>query len=370
MINPQIDISNEYAERFLNRVAERSQKSAGVIQASITKLFAASSKRNEFREKHEFVPSNITFSPTYWCNLQCLDCYSNSKDKNSVVLDNETIDKAIQECTEKWAVPFFTITGGESLFYALEIAEKHPEIVFQLYTNGLLIDKGIAHKMAQMGNLFPLISIEGWKEETDRIRGEGVYDTLMDKMTLLTKERVLWGVSFKLTSNNSGVYDNQDFLMMLIGQGAVLGRFLTYMPTGRYADFQKVPSIEQRKKQGEALRNINGKFYTIDYLNNPGLIRGCAAAGLRYVHINPYGIMEPCVFMGIEGNYNLRDAYLGRYDGINCLEHILIQDPLFIATRERAKSKSDDSCCLIIDHPNDLKCLRRFSHNHSAPTEV
>lgn len=362
MENHQIRASREYINRFTSRVVERSPKSAEIIEKSIRRFFDDSDKRNAFLTSYGFVPSNITFSPTYWCNLACLDCYPDSKQENSAILENETIDKAINEGTGKWAIPFFTITGGESLFHALDIAERHPDILFQLYTNGLLINENIARKIADMGNLFPLISIEGWKDETDRIRGEGVYDNLMEKMDLLTRENVLWGISFKLTSNNAGVYDNQDFLMMLIEKGALLGRFLTYMPTGRSADFGKVPSSEQRKKQGSTLRKLNGRFYTMDYLNNPGLVSGCAAGGLRYVHITPEGDVEPCVFMRIKGKYNLKEAYLGKYEDVDCLEHILVKDPLLIVTREKAMSKSVDKCCLVIDNPEDLRELQRFSH--------
>jgi len=359
MTNSQIIISEDYAKTLIGRVRSRSEKSASIIELAIKRFFDGSENRNRFRGKYGFVPHNIAISPTFWCNLSCLDCYPDSSEAESRMLSYEIIDRIVEEATTKWNVPFFTITGGEPISHAIAIAERHPNLLFQVYTNGTLINEKLVGRMEDLGNIVPLISIGGFRDKTDGIRGEGVYDKIMQVMDLLTEKGVAWGISFTLTSQNADVYDDGRFLDMLIDKGSLFGRFLTYVPTGRNADSKRIPSLEQRKRQGDALRNIDSKFLTVDYLNNPGLLRGCAAGGLRFVHIDPSGDVYPCVFIPFPAKFNVINAYRGDYlkEGVEIvnLEDILTKDPLLKMTREMALKRADDGCCLVLDKPEELK---------------
>ncbi|MBU0460091.1 MAG: radical SAM protein [Nanoarchaeota archaeon] len=358
-MNTQLTFSIDDLGKFLHTLEKRSEKSASLMKTKFEELVRGSLKRWDFKRKHGFVPTNVTFSPTYWCNLECLDCYSGSSDDQRETLNDETTDRAINESSEKWSTLFYTITGGESLHHALKIAKRNPDKLFQLYTNGTLVTERIAERIAQLGNLFPLVSIEGSQEETDNVRGGGTYQKVIDAMDILTEKNVVWGIAFTLTSNNADVYDN-GFLDDFISKGALVGRFLTYMPTGREADFERVPSSEQRNKQGEALRKTNGtEFYGLDYLNNPGLLKGCQVSGLRYFHIDPKGEIYPCVFLPIPAVFNLSDAYDGVYSreglDVNCLEDILVRDPMLRLSREIAKKRDYRKCCLVIDNPDEFR---------------
>ena len=54
-----------------------------------------------------------------------------------------------------WEARYFAISGGEPLAYhsdgkgILDIAEKHPDCFFLMYTNGTLIDDKVAARLAQ-----------------------------------------------------------------------------------------------------------------------------------------------------------------------------------------------------------------------------
>ena len=207
-----------------------------------------------------------------------------------------------------------------------------------------MINEEIADIISGTGNLFPLVGIEYSRE--DIIKGKGHCD-IKNVMKMLAERRIPWGISFVLTSSNSCAYENDDFISLLADSGALFGRFLTYMPAGKGADPDKVPSREQRRMQGEALRKAN--MIAIDYINNPdSIVRGCAAAGLRFVHVDPYGDVYPCVFAKIPASFNLSRAYAGGYEGITCLEHIMVNDPLMIRARETAMSMDADDCCPIL----------------------
>lgn len=243
----------------------------------------------------------------------------------------------------------------------IAVAERHPDKLFQFYTNGTLITKEVTRHIAAMGNLVPLVSVHGFQKETDAIRGNGVYERVMRTMDYLTQAGVVWGISFVLTSQNIDVFD-AGFLDTMVEKGAMLGRFLTYMPTGRGSDWNLVPTPNQREKQGEILRTFNSSgipFFGIDYMNNPDFVKGCQAAGIRYVYVDSEANVYPCVFLPVPSIFNLKDAYQGVYSQqgleVRNLMDILIKDPLFRKIRELAKQRDDHKCCLIIDNPAELK---------------
>jgi len=79
------------------------------------------------------------------CNLRCEGCYADSgaaKEK----LEWRIIDRIVKEARELWGAPFIVISGGEPLVYrdegktVLDLAERHPQSYFMMYTNATLID--------------------------------------------------------------------------------------------------------------------------------------------------------------------------------------------------------------------------------------
>jgi hypothetical protein len=134
------------------------------------------------------------------------------------------------------------------------------------------------------------------------------------------------------------------------------------MPSGRNASFDKVPTLEQRKKQGDALKELERekvKFYSVDYLNNPSSFGGCAAAGARYLYINQSGDMFPCVFTPVPAIFNLKDAYNGVYakEGlpIRSIGDILIHDPVLKLARQISFRRPTEQSCLLIDNPAEFR---------------
>ena len=145
-------------------------------------LFIEKSQRKEkatkFIEEHGYSqPSFLLISPTKACNLRCVGCYADS-DSNVQSLDWDIVDKAITEAHDEWGVQFTVISGGEPLAYRsqgktiLDLAEKHSDNYFIFYTNSTLITDEVAQRMASLGNIVPMISLEGWRERTDARRGE------------------------------------------------------------------------------------------------------------------------------------------------------------------------------------------------------
>ncbi|MEO0120540.1 MAG: radical SAM protein, partial [candidate division WOR-3 bacterium] len=196
--------------------------------------------KREWREKYgEGPPGFLVISPTKACNLRCYGCYANAA-KETDKLPKEVFERIIREAMELWGVRFFVISGGEPLMYKdkgedlLTILNKFRDAIFLFYTNGLLIDEERAKRMAEMGNVTPAISVEGFRETTDKRRGEGSFDKILAVMERLRRNRVLFGISLTATRYNCEEILSDEFIdFFFFKMGAAYGWLFHYMPIGR-----------------------------------------------------------------------------------------------------------------------------------------
>jgi MoaA/NifB/PqqE/SkfB family radical SAM enzyme len=243
-------------------------------------------------------PYTILISPTMRCNLKCIGCYAGNYSMKDD-LGYEYFDKIITEGKDM-GVGFYTILGGEPLVVKddlFKICRKHSDIYFQFYTNGCLIDEEMAKELAELGNLMPVLSVEGYEKETDTRRGKGVYKKVMEAMSLLKKYRIPFGYSVAVTNKNADLVSSEKFIDFMIKNGAFIGWYFLYMPIGRKPDLKLMPTPEQRKMLREKWINIraNKPIFVIDFWNDAPFVGGCIA-GKNYVHINSKGDVEPCIF--------------------------------------------------------------------------
>lgn len=253
---------------------------------------------NENQKKDIPTPYTILISPTMRCNLQCLGCYAGNYTKNDD-LPPETVERIIKE-GEEIGTYFYTILGGEPFVYPglLDIVNRHPRSVFQIFTNATLLDEDKIERFWKSRNVVPVLSIEGGKEETDYRRGLGVYEKVVHAMDLLKKAGIPFGYSITLTRNNFEAVTKPEFYQWLADKGAFFGWTFLYMPVGKDDDPSLMPTPEQRAEYGKFIRKIRGHLpiYPMDFWNDAPYVGGCIAGGRRYLHINHKGEVEPCIF--------------------------------------------------------------------------
>jgi len=140
-------------------------------------------------------PTTILMSPTMRCNLTCDGCYAAeySPDQD---LDRALLQKIVDEGNDM-GVYLFTMLGGEPFMYdeLLDFARANKDAYFQVYTNGTLLDHDTIDELARIGNIAPMLSLEGSPELTDQRRGAGVHDQVMEIMDHLGEAGVLFGYS-------------------------------------------------------------------------------------------------------------------------------------------------------------------------------
>lgn len=170
---------------------------------------------------------------------------------------------------------------------------------FTPFTNGTLFNKSLVDKLAKLGNVMPMFSLEGFKKETDTRRSDGVFESVMNGMDLLKEKGIPFGVSSATSRYNIDTVTSEKFIDMIIDKGARMIWYFMFMPVGdnpkSEMDFMLSP--EQRLKLGEKTRTIRTtkKIFSIDFFNDAPYVGGCIA-GKYYCHINSKEDVEPCIF--------------------------------------------------------------------------
>jgi len=263
-------------------------------------------------------PGFVVIGPGKLCNLRCKGCYASSG-SDTEKLNWEVFDRIITEAKTLWGSGFIVITGGEPLAYhsqgkgVLEAAAKHQDMFFLMYTNGTLIDREMAARMAEVGNLTPAISVEGWEHRTDARRGQGTYQKVLRAMTNLRRAGVPFGISLTATRENCEEILSEEFLDFFFQrQGAAYGWMFQYMPIGRGITLDLLPTPEQRAWMWERTWQVvhQKQYFLADFWNFGPCSNGCIAAGRQggYLYIDWSGKVTPCVFVPYSP-VNINDAY-------------------------------------------------------------
>ena len=261
----------------------------------------------QFAERHEGEkpPSFLVISPTSACNLRCPGCYADSG-YEARHLEWDILDRIITEAKKLWGIRFFTISGGEPLIYRsqgrqlLDLAERHSDSFFQVYTNGYFIERALAQRMAEAGNVLPAISVEGLEARTDQRRGPGAFKKILEAMANLRNCGVPFGISITATRENVEEILSDEFLDFFFEkQQAIFGWLFQYMPIGRGYTVDLVVTPEQRLKMWERTWQIirQRKIMLADFWNCGTVTEGCIAAGHSYFYIDWNGKIMPCVFV-------------------------------------------------------------------------
>ncbi len=255
-------------------------------------------------------PTTILMSPTMRCNLACEGCYAAeySPDKD---LGRRLMQKIVDEGNDM-GVYLFTLLGGEPFMWdeLLDFARENKDAYFQIFTNGTLLDHDTIDELAAIGNIAPMLSLEGSPELTDRRRGKGVHDQVMDIMDHLGEAGVLFGYSCTVTRDNWKAIVSDEFVDPLVAKGAMLAWHFLYMPVGRDPDVSMMLTAEERNDFRVEIQRIRASkpLFPVDFWGDAPYVNGCIA-GRHYVHINSAGWVEPCIFTHFATD-NIRDASL------------------------------------------------------------
>ncbi len=309
--------------------------------------------REEFEKKNGFRPPfTMLISPTMRCNLRCKGCYAGLYPQEKG-LELDLLDRILVEAREI-GICFIAFSGGEPFTRKedlITLMERHEDMYFMCYTNGTLIDKKMAERLRKLGNVGPIISMEGFRETTDARRAPGVFDKIVRAMNALKEEGVPFGASLTITRQNAYNLLTDEFVDFLIEHGVLVVWLFLFMPVGKDPDVSLMPTPEQREFIRQRDKAIRAKkpIFIADFWNDAPCVGGCIAGGRQYIHINSNGDVEPCVFTHFAVD-NIKEKSLSEVLNSEFFRTIRSKQPY---------SENLLTPCMIIDNPHIYRDLVR-----------
>lgn len=317
-------MNKNFRRVFVNafRVSLLNPRLAFFILKILRKLKKSEGIRETWQQKGLYVPPCIIASITNRCNLKCRGCYARAhKRLGEPEVDINRWRELLSEASDL-GVSLVLVAGGEPLVRKdfLELCGNFPEMVFAIFTNGMLLDEETIEKLKGLKNVAPIISIEGFRGETDSRRGKGVYEFVRDAMGKLNKQKIFFGTSLTLTSKNFDIITGHGFINNMLSEGCRLFIFVEYVPVEESTE-DLVLTPEQKEKLTERMSELKAKHKGL-FIAFPGdeeKYGGCLAAGRGFVHISPGGQLEPCPFAPYSDtslrDMSLKDALQSKFMG-------------------------------------------------------
>lgn len=352
--------SNPAIRTYLNSLftdIDSEMRNKFVTNFVVNSLMLSSERRMQVEEEEGIhVPYTILIDPTSACNLKCAGCWAGQYTKHDQ-LEPELFDRILTEAKEL-GIYAIVVSGGEPFVYPylLDIAEKHNDMAFMVYTNGTRINDQVADRLKTLGNVSPTISLEGWEESTDARRGKGVFQRILAAMGHLKERGVFFGTSVTVTKNNVDELISDEFIDFLIEQGVKYMWAFHYVPIGRTPNPELMLLPEQRAHMLERVEylRLHKSLPIIDFWNDGIYTDGCIAGGKCFFHINARGEVEPCAFVHFAVD-NIRDKSL----------RDVLRNPLFLEYQKNQPFSENLLCpCPIIDIPDALREIVQISGAH------
>jgi len=297
-------------------------------------------------KRDELFPPFMFVALTNTCNLRCQGCWV-EKEGTAHYLPEQDLDHLIKS-GKRHHTYYYTLLGGEPYMYKgiWDIFRRHKDCYFQTITNGMLFTEANVKRLVECGNVTPLISIDGYKEQNDMRRGDGVFESADRGMDRLRKAGVIFGIATTTTGKNMDEVMTDEYVQHFIDKGAMYIWYYIYRPVGEEPHTEYCLTREQIIETRKRLLQLRRKhpIVIIDtYWTAEGEAFCPAAMGLGF-HIGPQGSIEPCPPLSFAREM-LSDNKGDVFKTINESE-FLRGFQTFVKDRTKG--------CVILEHPTEL----------------
>jgi len=286
------------------------------------------------------------------CNLRCQGCWVDVAAKQEI-LKPAAFHKLVREAKAMGNV-FFGIVGGEPFMHPhlVDMLGEHPDCYFQIFTNGQFITDAKAKELRKLGNVTPLISVEGNEIVSDERRGrKNVLSKTLEGVQNSVNNKLFTGVCTSLCQTNIDLL-SETWIDRLIEMGVLYTWFHVYRPMGPAANPQLCLTPEQQLRARKFVVEMRAKkpIIIVDaYYDGEGRALCPAATGISH-HINPWGDIEPCPIV----QFTRESIHASEADNRSLGEKFLQSEFL----RDfRELSQSTTRGCIVLERPDLLKQL-------------
>jgi len=294
------------------------------------------------------------------CNLRCRHCYQDGmfSQEMSLFEIRQGIGEVwamIQAWSEAYEISFspsFNVTGGEPFLRAdlFKILEDMGRKGFDLYllSNGILINRDKAVRLADLGIKGVQISLEGPEEIHESIRGKGSFSASLKGIAHLISEGITVTLNMTLSELNAGNISEMVELTKSLGLNR-LG-FSRLVPSGKGAGL--LPYTLSREKVGDLYRQIfsnpldgleiitgdpiaSQMDWVADAENLGDVPLGGCAAGVSGLTILPDGTITPCRRLPVSVGNIRKDS----------LRELWVTSPILESLRDRSQYQGKCGSC-------------------------
>jgi MoaA/NifB/PqqE/SkfB family radical SAM enzyme len=310
-------------------------------------------KHKRRMRRGQFFPPFLYVSIINSCNLRCQGCWVD------VSMKQQTISPAafhtlVREARQMGNV-FFGIVGGEPFMHPhlLDMLAEHPDCYFQIFTNGHFITPERAKRMWRLGNVTPLVSVEGTEIVSDQRRGRaGVLNKTMQGLHNALDAGVFTGVCTSLCRTNIDDLLREEWIDRLIEMRVLYTWFHVYRPMGPHPNPDLCLTPEQALRARKFVVEMRAKkpIVIIDaYHDGDGKALCPAANGISH-HINPWGGIEPCPIV----QFSKESIHATKADPRPLREKFL--SSAFLADFRKLAAETTRGC-IVLERPDLLKKL-------------
>lgn len=283
---------------------------------------------------------------TNTCNLRCQGCWV-EKEGKARFMTEKNLDALIESGKRQNAF-YYTLLGGEPFLYKglMDIFERHADCYFQVITNGMFFSAENVARLRALGNVTPLISIDGNREQNDKRRGAGTFDVIDAGLDRLKKAKLFFGVATTATGLNMDEVMADSYVEHFIKKGALYLWYYIYRPVGEESHPEYCMAKDQIVTMRKRLLRLRRKHAIVlidTYWTAEGEAFCPAATGLGF-HIGPEGSIEPCPPLSF-AREKLSDNQGDVFKTINDSKYLRGFQQF---VKDRTKG------CVILEHPQEL----------------
>jgi MoaA/NifB/PqqE/SkfB family radical SAM enzyme len=300
------------------------------------------------RRRGENFPPFLFISIISSCQLRCQGCWVDvAAPAQKLSLDD--LNRIIGDA-KAHGNAYFGILGGEPFLHpeVLDLFAAHPDCYFQVFTNGQLITDDVASELARLGNVTPLVSIEGSEVVSDERRGRlNVLTKTLAGLEACRRHGLLIGVATSVCQTNIDLV-SEHWLRRLIAMGVHYVWFHTYRVVGPNPN----PQLALRPEQVRAVRKFIVQMRArlpiaiVDaYWDDRGEALCPMATGVSH-HIGPGGHIEPCPVIQFATS-NVRN--------VSSVYDTMVQSAFLRDFREAAAGATQG--CIVLERPDIVRDL-------------
>lgn len=315
-----ISFVRERSELWLSKVnkADKKRERLKTLFQRIEKI--SGKKKKWLNMKLIKVPSLIVINITTRCNLSCIGCYF-GKERNKGELSYVEINAVIVQA-KQMGIFLFVFIGGEPFLRPdlIDLMNNHKDVIFLIFSNGTKIAGDTVRAIAKMSyHISVLLSIEGFKEDTEERRGLGVYDAVINSMKLLKEKDIFFGFSATVTKKNIHGITTYEFIDEMVALGCQIGWYTDFVLADRDLKNRCSLSASEKTTAKERINRLR-MDKKISLIHFPADERGNCQAGRELLYINYDGSVTPCPFFSYDiGNIKKQtlEEILNRNSGFN-----------------------------------------------------